>query len=233
MKKYALITGASEGIGKAIAHKLASIGHNLVLTARSADKLNTLKADLLHNYPQLDILLLAFDLSQKSELNLLVESISAKNISINVLVNNLGIYEPGNFFEEMDAVFEKTLFINTFVPYFLCKTFGKEMAIRQEGHIFGIVSIAGKAPVQDALSYSVSKFAHYGLMQNLRLELKKSNVHVTSILPGATLTSSWGDTQIDARLFIQADDIAVSIVNCLQLSKGANVEEINISPLNF
>ena len=233
MKKYALITGASEGIGRAIAYGLASIGLNLVLTARSADKLNALKVELLHIYPQLDIQLLAFDLSQKNELNLLIEGISARTIFISILVNNLGIYEPGNFFEEADAVFEKMMFINTFVPYFLCKTFGKEMAIRQEGHIFGIVSIAGKTPVADAMSYSVSKFAHYGLMQNLRLELKKSNVHVTSILPGSTLTSSWGDTQIDPKLFIQANDIALSLVSCLKLTNGANVDEINISPLNF
>lgn len=233
MKKYALITGASEGIGRAIAYKLASIGLNLVLTSRSADKLNVLKADLLNQYPKLDIQLLALDLSQKSELILLVEGISSRALSINVLVNNLGIYEPGSFFEESDAVYEKTMFINSFVPYFLCKIFGKQMAIRQEGHIFGIVSIAGKAPVSDAASYSVSKFAHYGLLQNLRLELKKSNVHVTAILPGATLTSSWGDTQIDNKLFIQANDIALAVVNCLQLSKGANIEEINISPLNF
>lgn len=233
MENFALLTGASEGIGKAIAIRLASSGFNLVLTARDAGKLRQLKAAIAEVSPGSLVYTIACDLSKKENLQSLVASIVAKEIHINILVNNLGIFKPARMLDEEDAAFEEMMFINAYVPYYLSKIFGKKMAEKKSGHIFGIVSVAGRNPVAGAGSYSASKFAHFGLMQNLRIELKKSNVYVTSISPGSTLTSSWGDTQIPAELFIQPDDIALAVINCLQMSKGANIDEIIISPLNF
>lgn len=233
MAGYALITGASEGIGRAVARALAGAGYNLVLTARNEQKLKTLRTELLKASPQVNVLVLAYDLGATGQLHALVDDLHAAGTAIDILVNNLGIYQPESILAEKDEAFGAMMQLNVFVPYFLSKILGQKMVDRKAGYIFGIVSIAGKTAIAGSGSYSVSKFASYGLFQNLREELRGSGVKVTAILPGSTLTSSWTGTQIGSDRFVQPEDVASAVLNCLKMSSGANVDEITITPLNF
>jgi short-subunit dehydrogenase len=98
------------------------------------------------------------------------------------------------------------------------------------GHIINICSVAGLEPVVAAGSYSVTKYALMGLTKVLREELKPAGVKVTAIIPGATLTHSWEGTDIAPEHFIQPEDIASGVLACLQMSAGANIEELVIKP---
>ena len=99
-----------------------------------------------------------------------------------------------------------------------------------KGHIFNICSVASLKAYPNGGSYSISKFALYGLTQNLRHELKEFNVKVTAVIPGATWTDSWSQSGIPRERFMEADDIALMIYQATQLSAGAVVEEIVMRP---
>ena len=230
---YALITGASEGIGRAIALALSDENYDLILCARRLEPLQALKKELQQKSKHIQIKLVTIDCGNKTELKKLIKEIKELNIEIGILVNNVGFYHPGSLFKETDEAFEEMLSVNLLSAYYLSKAFGIEMINRKMGHIFGISSFGGKSPLLGAGSYSVSKFALHALMLNLREELKETGVHVTSILPGETYTSSWQNTHYSRSQFIQAADVANALVNCLKMSPGANIDEVHISPQNF
>ncbi len=229
----ALITGASEGMGKAISESLAKEGYDLILCARREETLSTFRDGLLQSHPHLKIRIVAIDFSKPEDVKALEKLALAEFPDLDVLVNNVGSFQPGSLLTGQEDALETMLQVNLMAAYRLARIFAKGMAARKQGHIFAIGSIGGKEAVKGAGSYSVTKFALQGLMINLREELKEWGVKVTSILPGSTLTSSWKGTTIPADQFILPEDIAEAVLSCLRMSKGANVEEILVRPLNF
>jgi len=105
------------------------------------------------------------------------------------------------------------------------------MRSKRSGHIINICSVAAIKPVVSAGAYSVTKFALLGLTRVLREELMPYHVKVTAILPGSTLTESWGETIEDESRFVATSDIASAVLNCLQMSHGCNVDELLIRPV--
>jgi short-subunit dehydrogenase len=104
------------------------------------------------------------------------------------------------------------------------------MKKQSSGYIFNICSIASLKPVPSASSYSISKAALLSLTRALRDSLMAFGIKVTAIIPGATLTDSWSGTSLPAERFVSADDVAATVIACLQMSAGANVDEIIIRP---
>lgn len=229
--KVAIVTGASNGMGKAIAQELASLGFNLSLSARDEKKLEAFREDMLLAFPNIRVLAFKADLSKKEEVLAFSEKTQEEFGQVHVLINNVGQYQESPLLSENDDFLQNLMEVNFFPAYYLCKFFGKRMADKKEGHIITIVSIAGKEPVLGAGAYSISKFALLGLSRNLRAELKPFGVKVSALLPGATLTGSWDGVKIDPGTLISAKDIAYAVSNCLRLSPGANMEEMEIRPL--
>ena len=227
----AIITGATKGIGKAIAVKLARSGYNLAICARTEKELAALEVELADCGVR--IFSMAIDCSRKDELYDFCEQTKAMFGYVNVLVNNAGAFNPCHLLDEEDSVFEDQLLLNLNAAYYLSKYFGKIMRSRGNGHIFNICSVASKEIVENAGSYTVTKSALLSLNNVLRQELSKYNVKVTAILPGSTLTPSWEGTTIPAERFVQPEDIASSLYTILNLSSGVNVDEMIIKPLNF
>jgi short-subunit dehydrogenase len=227
----AIVTAATKGMGRAIALKLAQSGYNVAICARNASEVAAFTAELEHY--QIKAIGLAADCGNKEEVYRFAEFVSAQFDTIDVLVNNAGIFLMGSLLDEADEVFEKQQNINLNCAYYLSKYVGKRMRSQQSGHIFNICSVAAKEAVPNAASYTVTKSALYSLNTVLRQELSGYNVKVTAILPGSTLTASWEGTAIPAARFVQAQDIADTITNILKLSSGANVDEIVLKPLNF
>jgi 3-oxoacyl-[acyl-carrier protein] reductase len=147
------------------------------------------------------------------------------------LINNAGIFIPSQLFDEHDNLLQKQMSINVYAPYLFSKILGKKMIENKSGHIFNICSVASLNPVKNAASYSVTKIALLGLTKALREELMPHHVKVTAILPGSTLTDSWAGTDIPAERFVSAEDVAKAILACLQMSEGANVDELIIRPV--
>lgn len=227
----AIITGATKGIGKAIAIKLAEHGYDLALCSRNLEELEAFRASL--QYTGTNIMIHKADCSLKAEVYAFCESVNASFEKVDVLVNNAGVFLPGMVLDEADEQYESQLDLNLNAVYYLSKFFGKMMRTQSSGHIFNICSVASKQNVENAGSYSVTKAALLSLNHVFREELSKYGVKVSAILPGSTLTSSWEGTSIPHERFVQPDDIANTILGILNLSAGVNVDEVTLKPLQF
>jgi short-subunit dehydrogenase len=227
----AIITGATKGIGRATAIELAKNGYDIIVGARNEQELKQLTVELKsHN---VEVLALQVDFSVKSSALAFVEKAMEFAGNIHVLVNNVGSFVPSSFFEEDDEVFEYQQLLNVNAAYYLGKRFGNQMIKQGFGHIFNVCSVASKAAVENAGSYSVTKAAMLSLNNVMRKELAPHLVKVTAIIPGSTYTSSWEGTTMAKEKFVQPEDVAKSIIMALQLSAGANIDEIALTPLNF
>ena len=227
----AVITGATKGIGKAIAVKLAKKGYNLAICARTETDLIALKNELKN--VGVEIFTLVADFSRKDEVIAFCNFVKANLLSVEVLVNNAGTFLPGTLLDEADETFELQQSLNLNSAYYLGKCIGKIMRGQRNGHIFNICSVASKMTIENAGSYCVTKAAMLSLNNVLREELASFNVKVTAILPGSTLTASWEGTSLPPDQFVQPEDVANSLSAILDLSSGANVDELIIRPLNF
>ncbi|WP_443946067.1 SDR family NAD(P)-dependent oxidoreductase [Pedobacter sp. AW1-32] len=227
----AVITGATKGIGRAIALKLSEKGYELALVARNFADLQALKEELGARGGKAFIY--AADCSNKTQVYNFANELEKVFTTVDILVNNVGAFFPGNLMDEEDETFEFQQNLNVNASYYLSKFFGRMMRTQQHGHIFNICSVASNAPVKNAGSYSVTKAAMLSLNSVLRQELAPFNIKVTAFLPGSTKTASWEGTTIPDEKFVQPEDIAETLFTILNLSKGVNVDEVHITPLNF
>ncbi len=231
--KSALITGASKGMGRAIALALAKEGYDLALCARNLESLEELESEIQKENPSVKVFLKACDFSANKEVEQLTTWVETHFPVLDVLVNNVGIYERVTLLKEGPSVLANHMQVNLNTPHFLCSYFGQIMRDAGRGHIFNITSIASREPVAAAGAYTITKFALTGLTKVLREELRKFGVKVTEIIPGSTLTSSWDGTDIPAEEFVLPEDIAKVLLTCLSLSSGANIEEVIIRPIKI
>ena len=224
-----LITGASRGIGKAIAEIFAANGHHLFLSGRNEVALYTAMEKLVTKYPAIGIKARAFDLAQK-ENAMALGNWCLEHAVPDIVINNAGLFEPGSVHNEPDGLLEKQIATNMYSAYHLTRTLLPKMMERRSGHIFNICSIASLHAYENGGAYSISKFALHGFSKNLREEMKPFNIKVTSVFPGAVMTDSWGDYDNSSNRIMVADDIAKMIYAASQLSPAACVEDIVIRP---
>ena len=235
-----VITGASRGLGKAIAEIFAANGHNLYLCSLTATTLYKAMEELMTKYPGITIKAKPFDLEKKEGAVSFGKWVLAFNIPVDVLVNNAGNFEPGSVRTEADGALEKQVNSNLYSAYYLTRTLLPEMvkqnplALRQAQspvrHIFNMCSVASLQAYSTGGSYSISKAALYSFSKNLREEMKPHGIKVTSVIAGAAYTDSWAESGIDRKRFMEAEDIAKMIYAASQLSPQACVEEILIRP---
>lgn len=224
-----VITGASRGLGKAVAEIFAENGHNLYLTALHETRLYKAMEELLNKYPAITIKAKPFDLSKKEQAQAFGQW-CLKNCSPAILVNNAGNFTGANVYNEEEGALEEMIETNLYSAYHLTRVIVPTMIEKKSGHIFNISSIAGLKAYPGGGSYSISKFALRGFSVNLREELKSYNVKVTTVFPGAVYTDSWASSGIDKKRFMEASDIADMIFVASHLSPQACVEDIIIRP---
>lgn len=224
-----VVTGASRGIGFAIAEIFAQNGHHLFLTSQNDMKLYRAVETLQTKYNGVEIFAKAFDLSVKENALAFGDWCLQKAIP-DVLVNNAGTYQPGNVIDEADENLEKQIATNLYSAYNLTRKIVPAMLQQKSGHIFNICSIASLKAYPGGGSYSISKFALYGFSQNLRHELMPHNIKVTAVLPGAVMTDSWGNFDNSENRIMEASDIAKIIYAATQLSPAACVEDVILKP---
>jgi short-subunit dehydrogenase len=224
-----IITGASKGIGKAIAKIFAANGHNLFLCSRNEVALYKTMEELGTQYPGISIKAKAFDLSKQAK-EFGIWNLEF-GLNIDVLINNAGLFEPGSVNNEPEGLLENQIETNLYSAYHLTRTLLPEMMKHKSGQIFNICSIAGLQPYKNGGAYSISKFAMDGFSKNLREEMKEHGIKVTTVYPGAVLTDAWGNFDNSSHRIMEADDVAQMIYSASQLSAGACVEEIVMRPL--
>lgn len=224
-----IITGASKGIGKAIAEQFAAQGAHLFICARNEVNLYKTIEELQTKYPAAIVKGKPFDLSRKEEVKAFGTWCLEYGVP-DILVNNAGVFEPGSVHNEPESVLESQLAINLFSAYHLTRTVLPWMMEKRRGHIFNICSIASLQAYANGGAYSISKFALYGFSKNLREELKPYGIKVTSVHPGAVMTDSWGDYDNSRQRIMEAEDIARMLYAASRLSMQACVEELVIRP---
>ncbi len=225
-----IVTGASRGMGKAIAELFAANGYSLFLISRGEVQLYKTMEELQAKFPAIQIKAKAFDLSISQQAKDAGYWILDSGIVPDILINNAGAFEPGSIYNERDGLLEDQLAINLLSSYHLTRTLLPSMMNRKSGHVFNICSIAALKAYANGGAYSISKYAMHGFSKNLREEMKTFNIKVTTIFPGAVLTDSWGDYDNSKNRIMEAGDIAKMIFASSQLSPGACVEDIVVRP---
>jgi short-subunit dehydrogenase len=225
-----IITGASQGIGKAVAEKYAAGGYNLFLCSKNEERLLNAAEDIAKRNMKISISTYPADLSDIKQVKAFANWVLQKNITIDIIVNNAGNFFPGSIHEEEEGVLEKMIAVNLYGAYHLTRALLTEMIKKKSGHIFNISSIAALKAYPNGGSYSISKYALTGFSKNLREEMKPYNIKVTTVYPGAVYTSSWEASGVDPNRIMEARDIADSIYSISKLSPQACVEDIVLRP---
>ena len=225
-----IITGATKGIGKAIAIAFAKEGYNLALCSRTATDLDTFQANLSKINPNIDIFTMPVDVSQKTEVLAFGEFVKSKWETVDILINNAGVFLPGELTKEADGNLEMMIETNLYSAYYLTRAIVPMMQAVKDGHIFNMCSVASFMAYPNGGSYSISKFAMLGMSKVLREEMKPYGVRVTSIMPGATWSNSWAGFDAPDDRLMKPEDIADTILSVSKLSKQSVVEEIIIRP---
>lgn len=224
-----VITGASKGIGKAIATKYAAQGCTLILCARNIEHLEVLAQELNNNFPSTTIYITSADMRKKEDVLAFADFCLTIGIP-DILINNAGTFLPGSVHNEEEGILELMIETNVYSAYHLTRALLPPMMKQNKGHIFNLCSIASLQAYNNGGSYSISKFAMLGFSKNLREEMKPHGIKVTAVLPGAVYTNSWSGSGIEENRIMEANDIAALIYSASLLSPQACVEEILVRP---
>jgi short-subunit dehydrogenase len=224
-----VITGASQGIGLAIAAAFANAGYTLCLCSKTKANMDAAGNSLASKYPNAIIHFTDADLSQKEQCVKFANWCLEKGTP-SILVNNAGYFSPGNIQDEADDALGQQMAVNLYSAYHTTRALLPAMLKMGKGHVFNICSIASLNAYAQGGSYSISKFALLGFSKNLRLELKDKGIKVTAVCPGAVYTNSWVGSGVDPLRIMESEDIAKMIFAAAHLSTQAVVEDIVMRP---
>jgi short-subunit dehydrogenase len=224
-----VVTGASRGIGAAVAERFAASGARIFACARHAERLETKAIEWKSLYPKSEFEVRGADLSTLKGVEDFARWVAEKGTP-QILVNNAGSFRPGSILGEQEGALDEMLSVNLFSAYHLSRKLVPLMIESGRGHVFNLCSIASLRAYPAGGSYGIAKYALAGFSENLREELKNKGVKVTAIYPGAVLTDSWGDFDNSNHRIMVAADIAEMIFSAASLSKGAVVESIVLRP---
>ncbi len=230
MNKTAVITGATKGLGRAIAEIFAQNGFDLCVCARTQTDLDAMQRDWEQRFPGRKLHTQPADLGKKQEVQEFAAFVRNTWPRIDVLVNNAGIYLPGGVTNEREGTLETLLEINLYSAYHLTRALLPAMRAQRSGHIFNMCSIASIMAYPNGGAYSISKFALLGFSRCLREETKTEGIKVTAILPGAAWSDSWRGADFPEDRLMQASDVARAVWGCYTLSDAAVVEELLLRP---
>lgn len=219
--KYTLITGASSGIGKAFAQHYAQKNSNLVLIARSKDKLNLMKQEFENQFG-INVLPLAYDLSVPNIAQKIYTTLLNQNIEVEKLVNSAGIATNGLVNDTSYESQHNQIMLNIVSLFDLTKLFLNSMIKNNNGTIINVASTSAYHPIPTMAVYAASKAFVLSFSEALSAETKKTNVQVFAISPGATDTnffSNGGVSYGNLRTPEHVVDITMSALNKKKISK--------------
>ena len=225
----AVISGATRGIGRAIAAKLAVLGYDLVLLARNEKDLERCKSELSKFSVAVEYL--SIDLSQSIAEQKLKESASIFE-DTSILVNNLGVYSMQNVTDINLDKLKEQMNVNLYSSIALTQ----QVINQDENQLKNIVNIASVMSLKSAIfaaDYSMSKHAFKAWNDALREELRAQKIKVSAIFPGSVNTSSWDGIAVERSEMIQAEDIAEMVGCILAMKENTLIEEFHVSPLTF
>jgi len=241
MKKIALITGASSGIGKACAMKFASGGYDVIITGRRKERLKEIEDEITKTYA-VKVLSLCFDIRNRKDTEQAINDLPHNWKNIHVLVNNAGLAQGLSLIHEGEIDDWETM-IDTNVKglLYISRQVMPIMVAQGYGHIINLGSIAGKQAYLKGNVYGATKFAVDALSKSMRIDLLPHGIKVTNISPGAcetefSLVRYKGDAERAKRVYegfvpVSASDVADVIFFAATRPPHVVLNEIEITPL--
>lgn len=240
MRKTVLITGATSGIGEAVAAKFAESSDRLIITGRRKERLDELEAHLKSTFGA-EVLSLCFDVREKAEVEKHLGGLPGDWRQIDILVNNAGLAVGLSHIDEGETDdWDRMIDTNVKGLLYVTRVVAPMMVSRGSGHIFNIASIAGKEIYENGAVYCASKHAVDALSRGMRIDLLKHGIKVTNIAPGMvetefSLVRFKGDTERAAGVYtglepLTGEDIAGVIHYCANLPDHVCINDLVITP---
>lgn len=225
--KVVIITGASSGIGKALAYEMAARGANVVIAARSETKLALIESEISRSGSA--VLAVKTDVSKEEDCKRLVEMTVGRFGKIDVLINNAGVSMRA-LFEDLELDVIRRLMDINFWGAIYCTKYALPYLLKSGGSVVGVSSVAGFKGLPGRTGYSASKFAMQGFLETLRIENRKTGLHVLIVCPGFTSSnirntalasdgSQQGESPMDEKSLMSAEAVAVRIACAIRKRK--------------
>lgn len=225
-----LITGASQGIGAAIAQAFARElrGVRLGLVARNEKKLAAVARACGKLGARVEVL--GCDVTDEQAVAAMAAAVAKRLGPVDVLINNAGGFKPEPFVKSSVETFDEMIRVNLRSAFLVSRAFVPEMIRRERGDVFFMSSIAGLDAYPHSAAYCAAKFGVTGLAKVLRAETKGTGVRVCCVHPGATWTPSWSGSGVAEERIMPADDVARAFVDVYRMTRRTVVEEIVLRP---
>jgi 3-oxoacyl-[acyl-carrier protein] reductase len=233
MPETALITGATEGIGRATAFALGRAGFRVGIVARTEAKVREVVQHLKEE--GIEAAGAAADVGQPDQVTPAVDQLTRTLGELQVLVNNAGVLIAKPFEELTLEDWDSTMATNVRSLYLWTRALLPAMRRRRQGAIVNVASLAGRNGFVGGTAYTASKHAVLGFSRSLMLETRKDNIRVIAICPGSVATEMMRDQPMlkaDPQKVLQPEDVAATIVHALGLPERAMVSELDIRPTN-
>lgn len=238
MTRYALITGASSGIGLAMAEALARRGRSLILVARQREVLEGIAIELTQRFG-VEVLFRACDLGEPLRLSGFLLELEDGEREIDLLVNCAGIGTCGPFLAQEWGVDQDLIDINILALTRLCHSVGNSMALQGGGQILNVASVAAFRPGPWMTSYHASKAYVLSFSEGLREELKKTGVKISVLCPGPVRTGFFQTAQLvlgklaDSNRMMSPEEVALYTVRALAKNRAVIIPGFRNKVLAF
>jgi NAD(P)-dependent dehydrogenase (short-subunit alcohol dehydrogenase family) len=225
-----LITGASQGIGAAIAGAYAAglPGVRLALVARNEKNLRATARECLKLGAEVE--LFPCDVTKEKPVAAMARAVTKHFGPVDVLINNAGAFTMAPFVKTTVEAFDGMIATNLRSAFLVTHAFLPAMMKRRRGDVFFMSSIAGLGAYPNAAAYCAAKFGVTGLAKVLRAETRDAGIRVCCVHPGATWSPSWSKSGVKPQRIMPAEDIAQAILDVHRLSRRTVVEEIVLRP---
>jgi 3-oxoacyl-[acyl-carrier protein] reductase len=233
MVKTAIVTGGTEGIGRATAFALGREGYRVGVCSRSEAKVKRVVEEL--RAEGIEAAGAAADVGQPDQVTPAMDQLTRTLGEMQVLVNNAGVLIAKPFEELTLEDWDTTIATNVRSLYLVTRAVLPAMRRRRSGTIVNVASLAGRNGFVGGTAYTASKHAVLGFSRSLMLETRKENIRVIAICPGSVATGMMRDQTMlkaDPQKVLQAEDVAATIVHAIGLPDRAMVSELDIRPTN-
>jgi len=231
--RTALVTGATEGIGRATAFALGRAGWQVGVCARTASRVDALLGEL--TVAGIRTAGRAGDVGDERDAPAIVRHVTDALGTVDALVNNAGVLIAKPFEELTPADWDRTMATNLKSLFLMTREVLPEMRRRRRGTVVNVASLAGRNGFVGGTAYAASKHAVLGFSKSLMLEVRRDNVRVVAICPGSVGTAMLRDQPLlkaDPDKILKPEDVASTILHVLELPERALVSELDIRPTN-
>lgn len=230
-QKVVWVTGASTGIGKEIANEFSRAGHIVVVSARRKSRLVRIVSEI--KYAEREASAFVCNVMSERSIQITTKRIREKYGSIDLLINNAGVTVFKSFLETKTFDFDNVIDTNLRGAFLCMKSVLPQMVKNKKGHIINILSVAANTAFENSAVYAASKAGLLAMSNSLREEVRRYNIKISNILPGAVETPMW-DSKSRQRYknrMMSAADIAKIVVSVFQQPRKVLIEDLIVRPV--